>query len=79
MIYVCIVSYSIVSDSLRPLWTVAYLALPSMEFSRPEYWSGLPFPPSDDLPNPGIKPASPISPALRADSLPLSHQGSPWH
>ena len=36
----------------------------SMGFSRQEYWSGLPCPPPGDLPNPGIKPASPISPAL---------------
>ena len=38
-----------------------------MEFSRQEYWSGLPFPPPGDLPNPGIEPRSP---ALQADSLP---------
>ena len=38
-----------------------------MEFSRPEYWSGLPFPSPRDLPNPGIKPRSP---ALQVDSLP---------
>jgi len=37
-----------------------------MEFSRQEYWSGLPFPSPGDLPNPGIKPGSP---ALQADSL----------
>ena len=35
-----------------------------MGFSRQEYWSGLPFPPSGDLPDPGIEPASPISPGL---------------
>ena len=35
-----------------------------------EYWSRLPFPPSEDLPDPGIEPASPMSPALQADSLP---------
>jgi len=35
-----------------------------MGFSRQEYWSGLPWPPSGDLPNPGIEPASPESPAL---------------
>ena len=40
------------------LWTVAYLAPLSMEFSRQEYWSGLPFPTLGDLPNPGIKSAS---------------------
>ena len=37
----------------------------------------LPFPPPGYLPNPGIEPMSPASPALQADSLPLSHQGSP--
>jgi len=35
-----------------------------MEFSRQEYWSGLPFPTPEDLPNPGIKPTSLASPAL---------------
>ena len=35
-----------------------------MEFSRQEYWSWLPFPRPGDLPTPGIKPASPVSPAL---------------
>ena len=35
-------------------------------------------PSSEDLPHPGIKPASPTAPALQADSLPLSHAGSPW-
>ena len=40
-------------------WTVAYQALPSMGFSRQEYWSGLPFPSPEDLPDPGIKSRSP--------------------
>ena len=48
-----------------------------MEFSRQEYWSGLPFPTPGDLPDPGIKPGSPESPALLVDSLLLSYQGSP--
>ena len=48
-------------------WTVACQALPSMGFSRQEYWSGLPFPSPGDLPNPGIKS---WSPTLQADSLP---------
>ena len=43
----------------------------SMVFSRQEYWGGLPFPPSGDFPDPGIKPAFPASPALQVDSLPL--------
>ena len=41
-----------------------------MGFFRQEYWSGLPFPPPGDIPDPGIEPASPVSPVLQADSLP---------
>ena len=40
----------------------------SMRFHWQEYWSGLPFPPPGDLPDPGIEPASPASPALEANS-----------
>ena len=40
-------------------WTVAHQAPLSMAFPRQEYWSGLPFPPPGDLPDPGIEPASP--------------------
>ena len=43
-----------------------------MEFSRQEYWSGLPFPSPGDLPNPGIKPGSPTS---QADTLPSEPPG----
>ena len=46
-------------------WTVAQAPL-SMGISRQEYWSGLPFPPPGDLPNSGIKPETPLSPALAA-------------
>ena len=42
-----------------------------MGFSRQEYWSGLPFPPPWDLPNPGTEPESFVSLAWQADSLPL--------
>ena len=45
-------------------WTVACQVPLSLGFSRQEYWSGLPFPPSGDLPDPGIKPKSLTSPAL---------------
>ena len=45
-------------------WTVAHQAPLSMGFSMQEYWSGLPCPPPGDLPDPGIKPASLMSPAL---------------
>ena len=60
-------------------WTVAYKALLSMEFSRQEYWSGLPFPSPGALPDPEIEPRSPT---LQADALPSearskSSQASP--
>ena len=55
--------------------TVADWAPLSMEFLRQEYWSGLPFPTSGDLPHPGIEPASLVSPALHADSLPTEPPG----
>ena len=57
-------------------WTVAHQAPLFKEFSRQEYWSGLPYPFPGDLPNPGIEPVSLVAPAVLADSLPLSHQGS---
>ena len=53
-------------------WTVARRASLFMGFSRQEYCSGLPFPSPRDLPDPGIEPRSP---ALQADTLPLSHLG----
>ena len=57
------------------LWTVARQAPLSMGLSRQECWSGLPFSPLGDLPDPGVKPASPVSPALQADSLPAQALG----
>ena len=56
------------------LWTVACQSPLSMGFSRQEYWSGLPFPSSGDLPNPGTEP---MSPALQANSLPTELLGKP--
>ena len=53
-------------------WTVGHQAPLSMEFSRQEYWSGLPFPSPRDLPDPGIEPGSP---AFQADSLPTELWG----
>ena len=55
-------------------WTVAYQAPRNMGFSRQEYWSGLPFPPPGDLPNPGIEPRSP---ALQTDALLSEPLGKP--
>ena len=51
-------------------WTVAHQTPLSMEFSRQEYWGGLPFPSPGDLPDPGIKPGFPV---LQADSCGLYH------
>ena len=53
------------SDSAAP-WTVARQAPLSMGFFRQEYWSRLPFPTLEDLPNPGTKPESLVPPALLA-------------
>ena len=58
--------------------TVACQAPLSMEFSRQEYWSGLPFPPLGHLPNQGIEPLSPVSPTLQAGSLPTEPLGKPY-
>ena len=58
------------------LWTIACQAPLSMGVSRQEYWRWLPCPPSEDLPNPGIKPTSPAAPALQPGSLLLDPQGS---
>ena len=70
---------------LCSLWTVAPL---SVGFSRPEGWSGWPFPSLGDLPDPGIKPTSLVSPVSQADSVPAEPSGklkscfivltSPW-
>ena len=66
-------SCSVVSDSVIP-WTVARQAPLFMEFSRQEYWRGLPFPTLGDLSDSGIKP---MSPALQADSLSSEPPGKP--
>ena len=57
------------------LWTVDLQAPLSIGSSRQEYWSGLPFPSPGDLPYPGIKPASLMSPALAGRSV---STGATW-
>ena len=57
-------------------WTVALQAPLSVGFSRQEFWSGLPFSPPGDLPNPGTETASP---ALAGGFFTRSHKGSSQH
>ena len=71
----CVCVRSCVWLSASP-WTVAHGLL--CPWTSPGKSTGVPFPPPGDLPSPGTEPRSPVSPALKADSLPLSHQRSPW-
>ena len=68
------VTCSVMSDSLQPPWIIACQAFLSIECSRQEYWSRLPFPPPGDFPNPGIEPRSSL---LQADSVPSEPPGKP--
>ena len=61
---VCIQSHFSCVQPFAALWTVACQASLSMGFSGQEYWSGLPCPPPGVLPNPGLEPASLMSPTL---------------
>ena len=70
---VCALPFSCVQLFVTP-WTAALQALLSIGFSRQEDWSGLPFPPPEDLPDPGIKLASS---ALPGGFFTTVHQGSP--
>ena len=74
-LYLTLRSYRLAPQALLTLrsYRLAPQAPLSMGFSRQEYWSGLLYPSPGDLPDPRIKPTSP---ALQADSLPLSHWGS---
>ena len=67
---VCALHHSVVSDSVTP-WTGACQVPLSLGFSRQEYWNRLPFPPLGDLPDAGVKPASPMSLHWQVDSLPM--------
>ena len=70
-------SFSHIQLAFATLWTVVCQAPLSMGFFRQEHWSGWPFPPPGNLPNPEIKPTSPVSPALQADSLLSEPLGKP--
>ena len=58
-------------------WTVAHQVPLSMGFYRQEYWRELPCPPLVGIPDRGIEPKSPGSPALQMDSLPTKSSGKP--
>ena len=78
-IWLCcaVLSCSVVSDSATP-WTVAHQAPLSMEFSRQEYWSGLPFPTLGELPGPGIRPEFLAPHELVGGFLPTVPPGKPY-
>ena len=81
--HICIHAYSCMLGRFShvrlfaTLWTIACQIPMSVGFSKQEYWSGLPCPLPGDLPDPGIKPASPMTPELQANSLLLCHGESP--
>ena len=71
------VLFCLVAQSCPTLWDPMDCSLPGScpwQFSRQEYWSGLPCPPPGNLPNPGIEPRSPT---LQTDSLPSEPPGKP--
>ena len=74
----CVLSHSVMPDSATPGATACHAPL-SVEFSRQEYWNGLPFPTPGDLPNIGIEHVSLCLLHCQADSLPLGHLGSKRH
>ena len=64
LMYACVLSHFSHVRLFVTLWTVAHQSPLSRGFSRQEYWSGLPCPPPEDLPNSGIESVSPASPVL---------------
>ena len=75
-VYACVISHSLMSDPLDPKTVVQQAAL-SMEFSREEYWNGLPFPTPGNIPDPGLNPQLLCFLHWQADFLPLPLLGSP--
>ena len=72
----CVLSHTVVSNYLWPHRLHVTRLLCPWGFSRQQYWSGLPYPSAEDLPNIGIKPRSL---ALQADSLLTEPPGKSWH
>ena len=73
--YILLFSHSVVLDSFVTPWTVAHQNPLSTGFPREEYWSGLPFPSPEDLPDSGI---GPVSPALAGGSLTSEQLGKSY-
>ena len=76
-VHVCVLSHFNHVQLFATLWTVAYQALLFMGFSRPEYWSGLPWPSPGHLPKSGIEPTFAAALALQGESLPTEPPGKP--
>ena len=76
----CMLCHSVMSNSLRPHGLLACQSPLSMRFPSisQEYWNGLPFPPPEDLPHPGIEPISPASPALVSIFFTTEPPGKLW-
>ena len=73
---VCVCALSHVWFFVTP-WTIAHQPPLSMGFLKQEYWSGLPFPPPGDYPNPGMEPKSPVSLALAGRFFTTAPSGKP--
>ena len=75
----CVLSCSVMADGrlFATLWAVVHQTPLSMGFSSQQYWSRLPFPPPGHLPDPGIEPASPWSPALTGRFFTTEQPGKP--
>jgi len=75
---VCVFCVCLVSSNSETPWTVCSLPGSSVHgIPRQEYWSGLPFPPSGNLPDPGIEPASPVSRASAGEFFTTKLSGKP--
>ena len=77
LLIVCVHAQSLTGPTLCNPMNCNLQASLSMGFSRQEYWSGLPFPPPGDLPDPGIQPSSPVSPALAGRLFTTEPPGKP--
>ena len=73
----CVLSHISDVQLIVTLWIVVCQGPLSMGFSRKEYWSGWPYPPPGDLPDPRIKPTSLMSPALAGGFFPTRPHGKP--